>query len=83
MAAGALSPICLECARLAGIVPGIGWACEAFPDGIPVDILVTAVDHHKPYRGDHGLQFKPIATADGFDEVSILRRFYSHVPFTR
>ncbi len=33
--------------------------CNAYPDGIPLEILEDKVDHHKPYKGDHGIQFEP------------------------
>jgi len=33
-------------------------ACEAFPDGIPEDILQSRVDHRNPVKGDHGLQWE-------------------------
>ena len=33
--------------------------CEAFPHGIPQNILVDAVDHKNPVPGDHGIQFEP------------------------
>lgn len=31
--------------------------CEAFPGGIPQEILDNVADHRKPHAGDHGLQF--------------------------
>jgi len=31
--------------------------CNAYPEGIPKAILTNKVDHRKPYRGDHGIQF--------------------------
>lgn len=52
-----VSPICFECQRLNGTVP---MECEAYPTGIPQAILMSEVDHHNPYEGDHGLQYLPI-----------------------
>lgn len=45
---------CLACARK---TRGAG-TCEAFPDGIPDEILLNDFDHEHPYPGDNGLQFK-------------------------
>lgn len=46
---------CIECARYR-----MGGTCEAFPDGIPTEILTGAFDHSKPHPGDHGMMFVPI-----------------------
>ena len=43
-----------------GCTEEAGLLCDAFPEGIPDDILLCKFDHHKPYRGDHGIQFEPI-----------------------
>ena len=34
-------------------------SCKAFPDVIPHDIKAGIIDHRKPFRGDHGIQFEP------------------------
>jgi hypothetical protein len=49
----------MTCARLQ-VFP----YCEAYPGpdeagAIPMPIILNQVDHRKPYKGDHGLQYKP------------------------
>ena len=51
------APQCFDCTRLRPLAPGTGWHCEAYPRGIPKNILVNQVDHRLPHEGDHGLQF--------------------------
>ncbi len=52
---------CLECSHFIGRSnKRFGFLCDAFPKGIPADILTGKVDHHKPYPGDHGIQFEPL-----------------------
>lgn len=34
--------------------------CDAFPDGIPEEILFGRNDHRKPFPGDHGIQYEPL-----------------------
>jgi len=37
-----------------------GWICEAFPGGIPRELLLSVeVRHDKPYPGDGGYLFTP------------------------
>ena len=33
--------------------------CEAFPNGIPNEIIIGEFDHANPYSGDNGIQFIP------------------------
>jgi hypothetical protein len=54
-----LVPICFTCERFAGVEPGVGYTCQAFGEqSIPVEILASRVDHHKPFPGDGGLQYQ-------------------------
>lgn len=48
-------PIISQCATCAHKKEGD--ICEAYPDGIPQEILTNEVDHKKPYFGDHGIQY--------------------------
>jgi hypothetical protein len=32
--------------------------CDAFPDGIPRDVLDGTIDHKRPVAGDHGIRFE-------------------------
>jgi hypothetical protein len=34
--------------------------CDAFPKGIPNDIILNKVDHTKPVEGDHGIQYEQV-----------------------
>jgi hypothetical protein len=36
-----------------------GIRCDAFPDGIPDEIIESNFDHRRPHPGDHGLLFEP------------------------
>jgi hypothetical protein len=38
------------------------FTCKAFPEGIPVEVLVGRFLHVDPYDGDNGVQYKRKAT---------------------
>jgi hypothetical protein len=46
---------CSRCLRYRGSLE-----CDAFPRGIPEDILTGMVDHGKAYAGDGGKRYNPI-----------------------
>ena len=50
---------CIRCSRLVRPSKGAKAQCEAFPDGIPREIIFNEVDHTKPYPGDGGLLYAP------------------------
>lgn len=54
-----MEPICFNCARLReGRTASGHFGCEAFPDGVPLDIYLGEFDHTKPHEGDNGLRFQ-------------------------
>jgi hypothetical protein len=58
-------PICFACRHLhPGLVrvtdtpPEGPSTCDAFPDGIPDEIMLGGVDHRRPLPGDGGIRFE-------------------------
>lgn len=52
-------PQCMPCKHLVLKRPIDGNPrCSAYPDGIPIEILMNEVDHRQPYKGDNGIQFE-------------------------
>lgn len=35
-----------------------GIQCDAFPDGIPRELLTVSITHNKPYKGDNGIRYE-------------------------
>jgi hypothetical protein len=48
---------CLECRHLIDLVEG---TCEAFPAGIPLEILQDRLRHDRTFPGDHGIRFEKV-----------------------
>lgn len=38
--------------------------CDAFPDAIPVKLVLNQHDHRHPYPGDNGIRWQPRTPAD-------------------
>jgi len=68
MSLAKLPDACLDCARFIGAQRGPTMdadgnekvpklVCDAFPDGIPDDIILGKNDHKRPYPGDNGLTY--------------------------
>jgi 8-oxo-dGTP pyrophosphatase MutT (NUDIX family) len=53
-----LNPICNTCTHYTGLDVDAGYVCKAFPKGIPLLIMVSAVDHTKPFEGDGGIVYE-------------------------
>lgn len=52
-------PVCLECKhRHPTPEAGAPMTCDAFPDGIPEEIIYEGENHDEPYPGDHGIRFE-------------------------
>ena len=64
--------LCNACARLRS-----GRAtCDAYPGGIPQDMLTLAGDHHAPRPGDHGLRFELAPGADAAEKLDLWQRMH-------
>lgn len=50
-------PICAGCKHLTTDLRES--KCDAFPAGIPTEILLSKVDHRQPVAGDNGVRFEP------------------------
>ena len=53
------APLCMTCKHF-NFENKVNNVCTAFPDGIPVNILITELDHRKPVNGDHGIQYESV-----------------------
>lgn len=52
-------PPCYTCKHMhKGALSPKHLTCDAFPDGIPDDIIFGDNMHDEPYPGDHGIQYE-------------------------
>jgi len=49
-------PICLVCEHLHDDPDN--FVCDAFPEEIPMEIILNGEDHRQPIEGDNGIQFE-------------------------
>ena len=59
-------PICMWCKHYHR---ASGARCDAFPDGIPDEILLHRNPHAMPFPGDHGIQFELDSERDKVDRL--------------
>ena len=48
-------PMCMSCSY-----SNHDSTCDAYPNGIPLEILSGEVNHFLPYEGDSGIQYKAV-----------------------
>tara|TARA_R100001086_G_scaffold6445_1_gene3969 strand:- start:3295 stop:3495 length:201 start_codon:yes stop_codon:yes gene_type:complete len=52
-------PICFSCKHL-NLLNIDKFACKAFEEGIPKEIIRSENNHSKPFKGDNGIRFESI-----------------------
>jgi hypothetical protein len=50
--------ICIGCKHFKINKLEFSYSCDAFPDGIPDEILSGEFIHDKPFAGDNGIQYE-------------------------
>lgn len=67
------TPLCLKCARFHDNNEDT-FTCDAFPKGIPDDIVLGGFNHNQAFPGDNGMRFIPrvkfAVVAKDVDELS-------------
>lgn len=70
-----LAPVCFSCKHYRGIDPKSQEdVCDAFPEGIPIEIIVYKYDHRLPFPNDNGIRLEPnpkdYPDIDEFNEIA-------------
>lgn len=76
--------LCSVCARRrSGLVYDLVWGqvgtCEAYPEGIPIEIWHGA-DHRQAWLGDGGLRFVSTGTTEAADHIDLYDRVLRRAP---
>ena len=48
---------CISCKHYTGV-----RSCQAFPEGIPVEVFTGKHDHRTAYPGDGGIRYEPLVS---------------------
>lgn len=72
--------ICDACARFRGANAQLVTTCDAYPDGIPDDIILLGYDHRRPYPGDAGLTFELDPRPAAADHLAEYAAFLARYP---
>lgn len=57
------SPLCMSCKHFHAD-DDENLTCDAFPAGIPEDIILNGFDHRYPKNGDNGIRYEPVAEGE-------------------